>query len=321
MAYVALIATGGTIASTRSEDGASVGVTAEMFDLGTESNLEVRRVDAILEGSYRLTFEDLSVIADVVNRSLKDSDCIGAVITHGTDTMEETAYFLDLVIATDKPIVLTGAQRTFDTPDSDGPRNLQDSLTVAASPRARNLGAVVCFAGNVWNARGVRKCHTIQSQAFTGTKVGEVYEDAFTLVALLETNETLDFDAGKFSEGNIPIITYGIGTDTVLFEAARATDPTAIVLEGCGSGNAGIGFEEAIAKTAESDIPVILATRVEEGPVIPMYGNGGGVDLVRAGAITAGTLSVFQARVLAAVAASTAKNFQAFRERFIRLRG
>lgn len=321
MSYVALIATGGTIASTHSEDGASVGVTAEMLDLGNENNLEVRRVDAISEGSYRLTFADLAVISNAVNRSLKDPDCIGAVITHGTDTMEETAYFLDLVIATDKPVVLTGAQRTFDTPDSDGPRNLRDSLTVAASPEARNLGAVVCFAGNVWSARGVRKCHTVQSQAFTGTKVGEVYEKVFTLFALPEKKETLDFDAGELSKGNIPIITYGVGTNTALFEAARAIDPSAIVLEGCGAGNAGAGFAELIAKTTESDIPVILATRVEDGPVIPIYGNGGGVDLVRAGAITAGTLSVFQARVLAAVVASTAENYQAFRESFIRLRG
>ncbi len=81
-------------ASSHSEDGAAVGLAAEMFDLGAKSNMEVRRFDAVSEGSYRLTFADLAVISYVVNRSLKALDCIGAVIAHGTDTMEETAFLL-----------------------------------------------------------------------------------------------------------------------------------------------------------------------------------------------------------------------------------
>lgn len=318
MTHVALIATGGTIASTRSEDGASVGVSVEGFNLGDD--VDVKRFDALSEGSYRLSFDNLCTIANVVRRALDDSECLGAVVTHGTDTMEETAFFLDRVVDSEKPVVMTGAQRTFDSPDADGPRNLQDSVSVAASPAARGLGTVVCFAGNVWAARGVRKSHTLQLHGFTGTKIGEVFEDHFSVVSFPRPSGNSEFDGDRFARSEIPIVTWAIGTSATAFDAVAATKPSAIMLMGTGAGNAGAGFAEAVARATEAGIPVLLSTRVTEGPVVSIYGNGGGVDLVKAGAISVGDLSVFQARILAAIVASKSTDLEDFRDQFVSVR-
>lgn len=320
MTYIALVATGGTIASTKSESGALVGVSANDFELFEDLQVEVKRFDALSEGSYRLGFGDLATIHQTVADIQEDPDCSGVVITHGTDTMEETAFFLDLTLDSDKPVVVTGAQRTFDTEDADGPRNLRDAVAVAASPQARGQGTLVCFAGNIWAARGVRKSHTIQVQAFDGVKMGEVYEGGFTLVSRPPQHGKLAFDAARIAEIDIPIVTHAIGMSASVMEAAAGTRPAAIMLVGTGAGNAGAGYAEAVARATGSGIPVLLGTRVIEGPVIPIYGNGGGVDLDRAGAISVGALSVFQARILAAIVASVSSTPEEFRTQFSTVR-
>ena len=117
-------------------------------------------------GSYAFTLADLTGLAGRVRAALDDG-VDGVVITHGTDTMEETAFLLDLVHDDDRPVVLTGAQRPFDSAAPDGPGNLAAALQVAASPHARGLGALLVFDGLAWQARGVRKIETLASGAFS----------------------------------------------------------------------------------------------------------------------------------------------------------
>src|SRR4051794_12775016 len=171
---ISVLATGGTIASRRRADGSSVaaaGADELVASLTSLPDVDVVLDDVFRIGSYRMTLDRMAQLATRACMHLADG-AVGIVVTHGTDTIEETALFLDLFVGDEAPIVLTGAQRAADAPDSDGPRNLAEAITVAAAPQSRGLGTLVVFDGTVFPARGVRKAHTLASTAFTAPDGG-----------------------------------------------------------------------------------------------------------------------------------------------------
>jgi L-asparaginase len=198
-------------------------------------------------------------------------------------------------------VVFTGAQRAADAPDTDGPRNIANSVRLAASPAAHGLGAMICFEQEFHAARDATKTHTSRVDTFMSGehgKLGEV-DDGQVFVhrkPTLRRNYAL-----SAIDANVELIKLVIGSTNGYIRYAADNGSKAIILEGFGIGNATPAITKAAADIIKRGIPVIVTSRCPKGRVKPVYGNGGGKDLFAAGAIFAGDLSGPKARVLASV--------------------
>ena len=304
MRRVHLLGVGGTIASRQGPEGLAATIPAAelLASAGPLPGIDVRVGDLTTVGSYALSTADLRRLVAEVHRCLSD-DVDGVVVTHGTDTMEESAYLAELVHDDPRPVVFTGAQRPFDSPAPDGPANLAAALRVAASPLSRDLGVLLCFDGLVLPARGVRKVQTLRSGAFAAPGRGpvlQVAEHSVVPLARPVRHAALRLDLDR-DLPRVDVIACYLGADAVLLDAAVAAGAAGIVLEAFGAGNAPPAIAEACGRLVDRGIPVLVCSRVPSGPVAPLYA-GGGAALARAGALFAGDLSPWQARLLLAAA-------------------
>lgn len=305
MSNVHVIGTGGTIAS-RADVGGSVVADSADDVLGTTGlDTTVTTEDVLHINSFHLTFADLLKIRTAVAQATHNPQIDGVVITHGTDTMEETAFFLSLLHDSDKPVVLTGAQRAADLPNTDGPENLRQAVVAAGSAKLRGAGVVVGFDSQFHAARRTRKHHTLATSTFWGgTLIAEFYHDEVTRLASPVAYPALGEPSERFADLNIPVIDAAPSTDAALFYAALEHGVDGLVLQGVGAGNAPPPFTDAVKTAVDAGVPVVLSTRVPSGPVAPIYGNGGAVTLLDAGAMSANQLNTYQARMLLAVLVS-----------------
>ncbi|MCL8000137.1 asparaginase [Brucella sp. 21LCYQ03] len=286
---VAVITTGGTIASKRGDNGASTPSLNGEDLLSTLSNVnaKLRVIDLMAKDSSSLTLLDMQTISDAVATQLTDPDVNGIIVLHGTDSMEETALLVHLQHKSSKPIIFTGAQFTADHPDSDGPSNLKAAIVMAANPMNTDQGVVIAFGGRVIPAWG----------AF---KYSSDHADAFRPVCDIRVPDVTSLPA-SVSAMRIDVVAIHPGCDDVHIQASINAGAHGIVLAALGSGNANAKIVDAVKQCRERNIPVVVSSRVPTGILVPGYGGGGGGhDLVAAGAVHSQTLRPGQARILLA---------------------
>jgi L-asparaginase len=305
-AHVVLLATGGTISSRASEPGAGsvASDTGEQVfaSVGSAPSYPVRVVDVFQKGSYLLTVDDMFTICGKIKEALEDPQVLGVVVTHGTDTMEETAYLAELTHIDQRPVVFTGAQQAADSTSPDGPDNLARAIAVAGSPDARGRGVLLAFSGTVFPASGVRKSHTSRLDAFANPDFGTAGRVSATgEVQMKEAPsglEPLPFPGPASGSPRVDVIASYPGADSTLLRAALQAGAAGIVLQGTGSGNANAELCAAVAAATAAGVVVVTSTRVDAGAVVPVYGAGGGEDLRAAGAIASRLLRPSQSLIL-----------------------
>lgn len=235
-----------------------------------------------------------------VDGALAREDVAGVIISHGTDTLEETAWFLDLTVDSRKPVVLIGAQRNASASDFDGPRNLLNAARVCVSPNAQGKGALVVMNNQINAAREVNKTHTADVEAFKSGDfgfLGTVDDDrvVFARAPLRRQHIPLEGKGMPYVE----IVPMYAGADGALVRAATRLGARGIVVQALGLGNVNVSMFEAIQEAITAGVSVVISTRVPNGRVRPVYGFvGGGSTLKSAGAVFADNLSPQKARIL-----------------------
>jgi L-asparaginase len=269
---VHIIATGGTI-SNLGGDARRTGselVTA-IPGLANIAQVTVEQFSNIASGA--ITHDHWRSLAERIAALLREPNApAGIVITHGTDTMEETAYFLDLTASTCAPIVLTGAMRQADAVGADGPANLLNAVRVAAAPQARNHGALILMNDEIFHARDATKSNASRMDAFTAPNVGPVGVADPDSVVFLRPASTRScapvFDAAVLS--NLPrvdVIFAHIGSDSVMIDAGVAAGARGMVIAGVGRGGMPPVLGRAVRRAIDRGVVVAISSRTGSGRV------------------------------------------------------
>ncbi len=321
---VVVLATGGTIASTYDEESGALraALTGDEIVASVEGLAELAeiRVEQIANVNSRDMTPDIWLrLSARANELLADPEVRGIVVTHGTDTLEETAFFLDLTVDSDKPVVVVGAQRAPTNADSDGPRNMLNAVRVVVSEEAIGMGTMVVMNGQINAAREVTKTNTLDVETFQTLDFG--------LLGVADV-ETVRFYRAPTRRQTIPLPPNArLGTVEIISEYA-GSDGRAIellledgaldglVVAGLGLAHVSSPTLEALRAVRAAGIPVVVASRVPTGRIVPLYANN--VDLLDMGAVQADNLSPWKARVLLMVAMTTTTDVETLRSIFAR---
>lgn len=302
-----VLSLGGTITMTAASNGGiaptlgAADLVAALPALGDIAAIEARSPFRLPSSS--LTLENIVAVAQEIREAFAGG-FDGAVVIQGTDTIEETAFALDLLVRDPRPVVVTGAMRGPEQPGADGPANLLAAATVAAGTMAHGLGTLVVLNDEIHAARSVRKAHTALPSAFVsdnGGPLGLVAEARLRLFARLEPLGLPEFapDSTAPALPAVALLKMSMGDDGRLLRTVPDLGYAGLVIEGAGAGHVPAPLAETVGALAAA-MPVVLASRTLRGPVFERtYGYGGSeIDLLARDVIPAGLLPATKARLL-----------------------
>ncbi|MDV2580845.1 asparaginase [Alkalibacillus haloalkaliphilus] len=311
MSKVVLITTGGTIASKpkhpsgKLSSGAMTGEElADLCELPAEIDIQID--SAFQKPSIHLDSNDWIKLKQTIEYHFQDPEVSGVVVTHGTDTIEETAYFLDLTVNDERPVVVTGSQRSISDLGSDVYINLRHAIYSACSSDLRGIGTVVVFNERIFTAKHVKKEHASNIQGFNAFGFGYVGIIDNDIVQVYQKPIGREvYPLGSFLPRVDIVKCYTDGDGTVMDSLVQA-GTKGIILEGVGRGQVPPKMMPSIKKAIQEGVIVVITTASEEGAVYPTYDyEGSAYDLTNQGVLLGHDYDCKKARVKLAVQLST----------------
>lgn len=324
---VIVLATGGTIAG-QGTSATSAGYTPGKIqiedllkNIPSINKIAVVRGEQIASvGSYDMTVQIWINLARRVNEIFEKNEADGIVITHGTDTQEETAYFLKLTVKSDRPVVLTGAMRAATAISADGPKNLYDAIVVASDPESKTKGVMICFNETLFDGKNVTKVNTTNVEAFASTNTGPIgrvfdgrvlYYNQFTN----KKNNIISFDISKIDTlPKVEIAYMYVDASATAMNAFINEKVDGIVIAASGNGNFNKSILQAVNTAVSEGIAVVRSSRVASGRVTQ---SNQVFDDKKLGTIASDALNPQKARVLLMLALTVTKDKVKIQQMFL----
>lgn len=299
MKQILVLHTGGTIAMKEDATGVSPDAINPLLTttLSIPESITLTVEDFLNVPSPHMTFIEMIALKQRIQQA-KAEGFDSIVVTHGTDTLEETAYFLDTTIGDLLPIILTGAMRSSNEIGSDGLYNFANALRVAESDESIGKGVLVVLNDEIHTARYVTKTHTTNVATFRTPTLGPIgIITKHRILFMLESLDTIRYDVNQM-QGLVPIVKAYAGMTGDFFHILNQTKIDGIVIEALGAGNLPPATLPEIKKLLDKDIPIVLVSRCFNGVAEPVYGYpGGGKELEKMGIIFCNTVNSQKARI------------------------
>ncbi|HDH5919764.1 TPA: asparaginase [Staphylococcus aureus] len=308
MKHLLVIHTGGTI--SMSQDQSNKVVTNDINPISMHQDVinqyaQIDELNPFNVPSPHMTIQHVKQLKDIILEAVTNKYYDGFVITHGTDTLEETAFLLDLILGIEQPVVITGAMRSSNEIGSDGLYNYISAIRVASDEKARHKGVMVVFNDEIHTARNVTKTHTSNTNTFQSPNHGplgvltknrvQFHHMPYRQQALENVNDKL----------NVPLVKAYMGMPGDIFSFYSREGIDGMVIEALGQGNIPPSALEGIQQLVSLNIPIVLVSRSFNGIVSPTYAyDGGGYQLAQQGFIFSNGLNGPKARLKLLVALS-----------------
>lgn len=310
---IMIVFTGGTISMSSDVETSKSVISGNETDLITKigkrfQNIELLSYVYTMKASPAITSNDMFQIAQLIKEKIISENIDGCVITHGTDTLEETAYFLDLYLNTSIPVVITGSMRNFSELGYDGFSNLLSAILVAASDDSKDRGTLVVLYDEINAAVEVTKTHTVSLGTFKSMEFGPLgIVDEQEVIYYRDSSYHRTFLSPDKLDAKVEIVKVYSGYNGHIIDyLVNQTDTKGIILEAMGRGNVPPMMVPSIINAIHKGVKVVLTSRCPMGRVRDSYGyEGGGHHLKQIGVLFAGDLSSVKARIKLMLAINT----------------